>query len=187
MDVNVSDLKSGDKDAFNAVFYSFYSPVYDYLMSKTDNSYFAEEVTQLTFIKVWEKRNQLAVDIDIGAQVFRIAKTVFIDQLRTRYRKKNRPDLVTEEELSEYTDNQLVHNISYKDSYKRLNRILDMLPPARKQVFELSRLSGFSHKEIAEMLQISTKTVENHITKALKQIKPLWNATILIVAIFLQR
>ncbi|MBZ4190285.1 sigma-70 family RNA polymerase sigma factor [Niabella beijingensis] len=184
MNIDVLNLIEGDKQAFNAIYYAFQPQVYNYVLNKIGNSYFAEEVTQLTFIKLWERRKQVAVDIDIGIQVFRIAKTVLIDQLRKMCRKKNDIRYLEASTMIQDPDNHLLNNISYKDTYRRLDKILDALPPARKRVFELSRLAGLSHKEISELLQISPKTVENHITKALKYIKPLWNTTVMIMILF---
>ena len=54
---------------------------------------------------------------------------------------------------------------------KRISEAVNEMPPVRKQVFEMSREHGMTYREIAETLCVSSKTVETHIYKALKQIK----------------
>ena len=61
--------------------------------------------------------------------------------------------------------------VEFSETNRRLANMINKMPPMRKKVFELSRLEGKSHKEIADILFISTKTVEKHISQALKQIR----------------
>ncbi|PZP48457.1 MAG: hypothetical protein DI598_09960 [Pseudopedobacter saltans] len=183
MSIDIMSLRGGDRDTFDKLFYSYYPSVRNYVLGRVGNDYFAEEVAQLTFIRIWEKRSYLTDELDINVQVFRIAKTVLIDQLRSKCRKKNDLNFIISQNPQKDVEDQLFYNISYKDTFGRLNKILDTLPPVRKRVFELSKIKGFSHKEISGILNISTKTVECHISKALKQIKPLWSSLNVIAAV----
>ena len=64
--------------------------------------------------------------------------------------------------------------VSYNDTMRKLELLIKQMPPVRQRVFRLSRLNCYSYHEIAQMLSISPKTVENHINLALKFIKPFF-------------
>lgn len=178
----IANLRQGDKKTFDQIFGLYYPQVINYVQSKIANVHLVEEVAQITFIKLWEYRNHLSEELALNIQIFRIAKTVLIDQLRKQYRKKNDILFVGKNVLEHGVDEGLQNSLSYNETYQRLYLILNTLPPIRRKVFMLSRIDGFSHKEIAELLNISTKTIESHITKALKHIRPLWRiAAVLFV------
>lgn len=65
-------------------------------------------------------------------------------------------------------------NIKQKETDDKLQTILEVLPPKCRQVFVMSRIDKLKNKEIASLLDISIKTVENQMTKALKIIKEKW-------------
>jgi RNA polymerase sigma-70 factor (family 1) len=170
------------KKAFDAIYHEYHPEVYDYVQRKIQCSYTAEEVVQLTFIKFWNNRETMPEKIDIRVQVFQIAKTVLIDELRKKYSKKNSTHLASQAipGLAEPVNHDVTNRVNYKDTRARIEKLLRSLPPVRKKVFELSRFDEFSHKEISKILNISTKTVENHIAQALKYIKLYWCVILLL-------
>ena len=68
-------------------------------------------------------------------------------------------------------DTSLLENLYYKEVLLLVKMALDQLPPKRRQIFEMSRFEGLSHKEIAEKLQIPLRTVEDHIYKTLTELR----------------
>lgn len=72
-------------------------------------------------------------------------------------------------------------NLYYKEIVLLVELALNQLPPRRKQVFEMSRIEGLSHKEIAEKLQIPVRTVEDHIYKTLTELRKVLMFVILPV------
>ena len=124
----------------------------------------------MAFTKLWQSRQTLQEEYTISTQLFRIATTILIDFLR----KYNNKDAVTagldtlEMERGIDSTNE---KISGADLQRRISEAVNDLPPVRKQVFEMSREQGMTYREIAETLSVSSKTVETHIYKALKQIK----------------
>lgn len=165
-------------DRFDQLYYQFNTEIFSFVYKKVHCSYMAEEVVQLTFIKFWKVKDRLSDEVEIRPQLFQIAKTVLIDQLRKKYSQKNRVHITVEEnELSsnvEISSNLLAHQVDYNDARARIERLLIALPPMRKKVFVLSRFEEYTHKEIANLLNISTKTIENHITQALRYLKLNW-------------
>ena len=78
-------------------------------------------------------------------------------------------------------DTSLLENLYYKEIVLLVELALNQLPPRRKQVFEMSRIEGLSHKEIAEKLQIPVRTVEDHIYKTLTELRKVLMFVILPV------
>ena len=124
----------------------------------------------MAFTKLWQCRQTLKEEYTISTQLFRIATTIMIDLLR-KVQKKDavtaRLDSMNIEEGIDSTNEKM----SGAELQKRITEAVKDLPPVRKQVFEMSREQGMSYREIAETLCVSSKTVETHIYKALKQIK----------------
>ena len=107
-----------------------------------------------------------------------MAYTILIDQIR---KEAVNQKLLNKVEVNDQTDNIT----EYTNTLAAIEYVLELMAPMRKKVFKLSRFDGFSHKEIAEKLSISPKTVEYHVSKAIKQIKAVlssfWIALIYIL------
>ncbi|MCC8409310.1 RNA polymerase sigma-70 factor [Mucilaginibacter sp. UR6-1] len=163
---NVRALKQDCLITYKMVYYQYHQKVYAFVAHKTSSAYLAEEVTQLTFIKLWEKRHQLSDEYNIDVQLFRIARNAMIDELRKDAVRNNLINQLEREINQPYID-----NLGDRETLKNVNDAIEMLPPARKMIFKLSRFNNLTNAEIARMLSISTKTVENHITLAIKQLR----------------
>ncbi|MFT3904652.1 MAG: sigma-70 family RNA polymerase sigma factor [Niabella sp.] len=144
---------------FEELFYKYYDRVYAGLLSKNCSPTVAEELTQLTFIKIWEYRASFAFEISPEAQIFKKARHVFIDWLRKEAHQRK---LI--EEMRHISLKIQQPQLELTDTLKNA---LEQLPPQQKEVFRLSYIEGFSHKEIAESLGISIRTVDRHIYKSL--------------------
>ena len=123
----------------------------------------AIELVNDVFVSVWKKRETLEIADSLKPYLFRAVKNRCINH----HQKKVIPlhdisDIDTESSIQ--TD-QALH---LKDRMQQVESILQLLPPKCKQVFMMSRIDELSYKEIAEFLDISIKTVENQMSKALK-------------------
>jgi len=168
--LSIKELKDGDEFYFRQVFDQYHQKLYFFILYKTKSEYIAEEVAQMAFTKLWQCRQTLREEYTISTQLFRIATTILIDFLR----KYNNKDAVTAR-LDTLNIEKGVDSTNEKmrgaELQKRITEAVNDLPPVRKQVFEMSREQGMSYREIAAALSVSSKTVEAHIYKALKQIK----------------
>lgn len=163
---DVQDLKNGNQDAFNEIYSRYHRQLYYYILHRT-NAYYAEEVVQLTFIKLWDRRKKLSEEIELHIQLFRIARTTLIDQLR---KNKNKKAIKTRATVR-YINSEVVDLMDYKETASKLKTMVESLPPMRRKVFEMSRFEAMTHREISEELNITPKTVENHINLALKYMR----------------
>jgi len=127
---------------------------------------------QQTFLKLWQYRASLNESFTIEQQVFHISRTVFIDYLR----KEN----IKSRQGGSHPAKVCYINEEF-DTKKQVYQVLDRMPAMRKKIFELNRIQGFSYQEIARILSISVKSVDNNLTKALRYLRK----TMLFVALLL--
>ena len=143
----------------------WHAKVYAYFIHKTKSDYMAEELVQLTFIKLWNFRHTLKAELPIQAQLFTIARTTLLDFLRQQ---------ANQQRLHTHAATELVAITNPKWEFDNVNQVhylINTLPPVRRQVFLLNRYEGYSNPEIAQKLAISVRTVEKHISLAIKQLK----------------
>lgn len=176
----ICKIKDGDNDAFKVI-YSIYQPkLHNFIYVKTGSAFCAEEVTQITFMKLWESRKLLKDDILLSTQIFQISKTTLIDALRKTNRERLKLKRLFQEGVQQYCD---YHSIENYDSRKILQTITAQMPPMRKKVFNLRIKHQLSYKEISAMLSISLKTVNKHMELALPQARSLFKSLMSVFVI----
>lgn len=161
----IQNIKAGDHVSFEIVFKLSHKKVYGYFLKKTGSEDQAQELTQLAFVKLWNFKHTLSEAHELDLQLFRIAKTTLLDYFK-RQANEERNLTVYYASISEETSDR---NQSFETN-QQLEVALSLLPPTRKKVFILNRLQGYSYKEISEQLSISPRTVEKHISLAMKQL-----------------
>ena len=122
-----------------------------------------EDLVQECFIKLWEKRNDIKT-VSLIAYFSKMVKNKCLDYLRSK-----KPITIEPEADAWPTEDHSA--MEYQELVEAVNAGIDGLPERCRQVFVLSRFEELTYKEIAESMEISTKTVENQIRKALKSIK----------------
>ncbi|WP_295772412.1 RNA polymerase sigma-70 factor [uncultured Mucilaginibacter sp.] len=167
-------IRNGCLTTFKIVYYQYHPKLYAFLLGKTSSSYIAEEVVQLTFIKLWNNRESLSLEINFDIQLFRIARTTLIDELRKDSIRNNHISRIEFNINAGYNE-----QFDNRETLRNVTKAIEKLPHVRKTVFKLSRFNHLTNAEIAAMLSISTKTVENHINLALKELR---NSTIITVS-----
>jgi RNA polymerase sigma-70 factor (ECF subfamily) len=181
----VAQIKSGNEHVFQQVFNEYHEKLYFYVLNKTGSEYMAEEVVQITFIKLWKSKENLNESYSISTQLFRIAKTTLIDLIR----KNNTIDSLAKKVEGFQTNlsaDDTMEKIDAKELIYKFEKALEKLPPIRRKVFRMSRIEEKSYQEIASELSISTKTVENHISLAIKQLRPYLTVLLIIFLVSYQ-
>lgn len=139
------------------------------MLSKTHSAYLSEEATQITFIKLWDYRQQLDESQPVSRLIFHMARTTAIDLLRKEAVKGR----FLKQEGAEGKTTNISDAIEAREMMLRVREMVQNMPPVRRKVFELSRYEFKSYKEIAEQLSLSVKTVENHMSLALSYLRNL--------------
>ncbi|MGQ8338817.1 RNA polymerase sigma-70 factor [Sunxiuqinia sp. A32] len=169
-------LKNGDEASFKVVYNHFYSRLFYFVSEYIPNRDIAENVLQDTFLTLWEKKQRLSPDTNLNAYLYTVAKNNSLKKLRDA---KYRNAIFQSGELTEYElelntgalGKLETSDLIFSEIEEIIQNTLQNLPPQCKQVFELSRLQHKKNTEIADELGISVKTVEGHITKAIKVFK----------------
>lgn len=163
-------LADADAEAFETIFRRLSEPVFRYVRRMVSDDAQAHDITQDTFAKLWSMREQMASVDSLRAYVFRMARNrVYNQQRNERTRRKHHARLQEEPPHAVPTapdqalDNDLLE--------KRLQEWVEDLPKRQREALTLCRQEGLSHDEIAAIMNISPHTVNNHIVRALKQLR----------------
>ncbi|MGJ1434215.1 sigma-70 family RNA polymerase sigma factor [Sphingobacterium spiritivorum] len=158
--------QTSDFTTFESLYKAWNTRVYAYVLKKTGSTFVAEEVVQLVFIKIWKNSQYDLKHIKWEAQLFCITRSVMIDYMRQSARYSRNDSL-----WEGSPDYHYQTEVEDRENMERLRQEVDRMPPIRQTVFRLSRFEHQSYAQIAERLQISVRTVENHIASALKVLK----------------
>lgn len=127
-----------------------------------------EDIVQQLFVKVWEGRNTLHISTSWKAYLYASVKNLCFNRIKHN-------QVVEEYETSvKHTgemEASLEDEIESSEIQQKISKVIDQMPDQRKRVFTLSRFEGYKYKEIAEELNISVKTVENHMGSAMKYLR----------------
>lgn len=161
-------LKQSSKDAFTTLYKQYWKQVYNFSRLYLNSAEAAEEVVQEVFIKIWETREFLRKDDHFKGLLFIITRNLIFNQ----HRKNMNEDFYKVTVLAALEQPYNVEEeIEANNLREYIDRLIDELPPRRREIFNLSRKEQKSYKEIALLLNISEKTVENQISEALKYLK----------------
>lgn len=162
---HINQLKKGNILSFEYLYNCWSGKLYNFVMRiSRGDGYLAEEIVQYVFIKVWENHESLAPDKSFGAYLCTIAKNQLVNIYQHRMQEYLYQEKTTASEQSENTTEK---EVDYHLLEEYINSLIEQLPPARKEIFILSRRSLLTNKEIAEKLHVSENTVESQITKAI--------------------
>jgi RNA polymerase sigma-70 factor (ECF subfamily) len=143
----------------------------------------AEELVHDTLVKVWENREQLDETRPLERYLFRIAKNLVLDT----FRKNSSESLYRKyaQAAKELGSNQTESDIIYSEYERLAQEAIEKLPPIRKLIFNMSREQSLSYAEIATQLNISAKTVESQMSKALKYIRAYLHTNIVLLVLLM--
>ncbi|WP_276482058.1 RNA polymerase sigma-70 factor [Paraflavitalea pollutisoli] len=151
---------------FKKAFDDYYEPLCRYAFTLVKNEAACEDIVQETFVRIWDKKKDLIGSEGLHFYLFRAVRNnslSYIEQLR----RQATGDLGSYD-MADTSADQPAPTSSGKDYHTLLQEAIGSLPPKCREVFVLSRVSDLSYQQISETLDISIKTVENHMGKALR-------------------
>ena len=167
--ISLSALKNGSTAAFDLCFELYFTGLCSFANKLVRNPTVAQDIVQDLFVNLWIKRENLEIHTSLKSFLFQSVKNNCLDHIKhsqiehafaIRYINENAEEY--ENISSDYTKKEILHT---------LDLAIEKLPKQCKTVFLMSRFDYKSYKEIAEVLGLSVKTVENHMGRALHIIR----------------
>jgi RNA polymerase sigma-70 factor, ECF subfamily len=167
--ITLYSLKEGSVEAFNLCYDLYFKALCSFANLIVKRPEVAEEITQNIFFEIWMNREKLPTNTSFKAYILTAVRNDCLDYLKHKKTVEKYNDLQIKNKIISSDDifNQLID----KELQACLNSAIQKLPEQCRKIFLLSRFHYNSYKEIAEKLNISIKTVENQIGKALKIVR----------------
>ncbi len=165
----LQSMKAGQESALQKIFKHYYKYLVVTGYNITGDNEKAKDLVQDVFFELWKKREQIEIQSSLKAYLRRAVVNRSLNYIKTQ----KRFDFGDENFDAQTPDKTFSaqKNLEAQDLKAAINDAIDSLPAKCKAIFILSRFEKLSHKEIATKLDISTKTIENQITKALKIVR----------------
>ncbi len=166
VDQLITTLKTGDITAFEMLFRTYYQPLCNYAYTFVQDRDEAEEIVQSTFLNVWEKRDNLSIHTGVKPYLYAMVRNASLNVLK--HEKIKQQHVTMELAVAERSVESVTRTVMASELETKIYKAMDKLPEQCRLVFKLSRFEELKYSEIAEQLDISIKTVENQMGKALK-------------------
>ena len=173
----IKSLQQGDEHTFESLFKMYYTKLCVYANNYLHNREEAENVVKDSFIKIWEKRNELLIETSLSGYLYTTVRHQAINHQQRERRKNSFLKSAKEDFEQEYeaflasTEDYPVANLILQDINDVINRVVNSLPPQCREVFMLSRFEMLSHEEISERTGITVATIKTQIVRALAKLR----------------
>lgn len=165
----IQGLQTGNEAAFESIFRSYYVRLCNFAYSFLEDKDESEEVVQSTFLAIWEKHDSIDIQISLKSYLYRAVNNSCLNRIKHVKVKSAHHDYAKSNE--QVFDDDASENLISKELEHQIEVAINALPPKCAMVFRLSRFENLSYAEIAEQMDISVKTVENQMIKALKTLR----------------
>ena len=180
--IDIKAIASGDVKAFEVLYLTYYNKVLTYTSSLLHNSVKAEDATQDVFLKIWRNRHNFVEGENVNSYIYMTARRVVLDIYRDEKYAQRHKEWAESNRSEESVEVSCVNEIEDIAA-----RMIECMPPKRKEVFMLSRRNGLTAKVIADIMYLSVNTVNKHIALALSSLKKKLNdyLSILVLLLFI--
>ncbi len=162
----LNELRKSNPQSIEHLFDQYYQLLCNRCYQIVRDPGYAEDIVQELFLTIWRKRTTINIKSSLKGYLMRSATNRSLNHIRDNNKR------IQEIEIDIQDDTCTVqHLLEYSDTKNRLDIYIDLLPPKCRAVFVMSRFENLKYREIAEILNISVKTVENHISMALAFLK----------------
>ncbi len=161
-------LKEDNPKAFTEIYHRYWDRLYTVAGNKLDDLFLAQELVQEIFLDFWKRRESLSLKDNINGYLATALKYKIIN---IRHRRTIEQKYVDHAKKSDSLAYSMEQELQFEELKSRLQGLVAKLPDKCQLVYKLSREEGLSQKEIAKQLEIAEKTVEAHLTRALKAIR----------------
>lgn len=175
-------LKEGDKEIFEEIYKSYYSPLCFYCLRYVGDLDEAKEIVQGIFLKIWIKRKELKISSSVKLYLYGAVQNYALNYLQ---QQKTKNKYINRKLNFPVAHSENGQNRMEEEELKRLiNSAILKLPSKRREIFELSRFENMKYSQIADQMRISVKTVEAQMSKSLIYLRKVLKEY--VPAIFIQ-
>jgi RNA polymerase sigma-70 factor (family 1) len=165
----LSEISSGNEDAFT-VLYKFYHPkVYGYALSFVKDEFLAQEIVQNVFVKIWMGRNALSSIGNFAGYISVCTRNETLNTLKKSAAQQKHYQLV--QKMQTELDLDTEHHLQLRETKKMLDLAIDRLTPQQQKVYKLLNIQGLKLDDVADRLHITPSTTKTHLKAALKSIR----------------
>ncbi|HKK44426.1 MAG TPA: RNA polymerase sigma-70 factor [Balneolaceae bacterium] len=171
----VDRIRKGDALAFEELFFKYYSRLCGFAVKLVKSPDIAKDCVQEVFLKIWRNRKDWSVYYSLSVYLYQAVRNQALNQLEKSKTHREYSERYYEEDFHNPVSEG--RNLSNEEMalIGEIWKIVEQMPQRRKMVFELHRKHGLSYKEIAQIMDITRKTVENHMGKALQDVRDQLN------------
>ncbi|MDD4192513.1 MAG: RNA polymerase sigma-70 factor [Mangrovibacterium sp.] len=160
----IRKLREGDEQAFKVLFEQFSVRLYHFSLRYLHDREDAEDLLHDVFLKIWANRMSLKTDTSFRAYLFTIA----YNQIRQRFLKRSREERYLQRFAAEYVDTFEEDRADYLQFLQTYQEAVALLPPKRREIFEMRYQEAMKNQEIADRLGITEQFVKNQLSIARK-------------------
>jgi len=178
----MQEIKADNMFAFDLLFRKYSKKLSKFGFSILKSTEDTENLIQDVFLNLWENRNKVEKDSAIKSYIFTLTHNSAISIIRKKARESEFVEYL--KSLQEISEEPADKELEYIELTNKLDEILKALPPRQREVYLLHKVEGLKYGEIAERLNISVNTIENHMSRALKTIREKLGNYSLIAILF---
>ncbi|MFV0345652.1 MAG: RNA polymerase sigma factor [Bacteroidales bacterium] len=162
----IQQLRRGNKKAFKTLFDNYNVRLFQFALKYLKYNEDAEDLVHEVFLTIWEKRSSILSNTSFKAYLFTIAYNI----IKKYFLKRSRDEKYKQEFATEFllSADSVEDKIDYSSLLEEVDKIINLLPERRREIFILSRKEGLKNSEIAEQLGLSVQSVKNQLTIARK-------------------
>ncbi len=167
----VTRIRQDNKDAFKSLYERYSKKIYFFSLKYIGNNVEVEELVQSVFINVWENRQSLDAGNSVKSYIYKAAVNYIYNYLKKK--SIHARFIESQTDKDEIHSNLTYEQVFFHDLERSINTIVETLPAQQQKIFRLNRDAGLTHLEIASKLDLSVRTVENQMYRALKTIRTI--------------
>ncbi len=163
-------IQKGDERAYEDLFFQYYSRLCGFAVKIVGSDELAKDCVQEVFLKIWRNRANWEVNYSLSVYLYRAVRNQALNKIEKRRTKRDYTQQYYEEGFHKKEEQSQLSSEKSK-LIEKIWKVVTEMPDRRRMVFELHKRHGLSYKEIAEVMGITRKTVENHMGRALQDIR----------------
>lgn len=165
----IEEINNGNRKAFEKLFLHFYEPLCQFVWRFTQSAHVAEELVQEVFLNTWQTRGTLDPEQNIKSYLYQAVRNKAINHIKHQELAEEYNQKIKWLKQKPVTQE---HNYDEESEFvQAAQKAIEELPDRARQIYKLSRKDGLTYREIADVLDISPKTVESQMSRALKTLR----------------